>query len=190
MPVRIWRLIKARYASAPLSGEGARLYGGRWNERGTAVVYAASTLALAELEMLVHVERADAPADLVAIELEIPDDVDVEDLGVSSLPADWRSYPPRDALARIGTDWARSLRTAVLRVPSAVVPQEHNYLVNPAHGDAVRIEVIGSAPVVFDARLFATTRPKLKAKKKGTKKKRAGKKKAGKKKRGPPNRSR
>src|SRR5207302_6712152 len=97
---------------------------------------ASSTLALAQLEALVHVDRADAPRDLVAIELSLPARVPVEELDPRDLPRGWRRYPAPAALATIGTEWVRSLRTAVLRVPSAVVPREFNYVVNPAHTDA------------------------------------------------------
>lgn len=154
MPVRVYRVVRKRFASTPLNGEGARLYGGRWNEPGTAMIYAAGSLALAELEALVHVDRADAPRDLIAVELEIPSSVRVEDLPLALLPRGWRRSPAPASLARLGTEWVRSLRSSVLRVPSAVVPREPNYLLNPAHRDLKRVAVVGAEPIAFDARLL------------------------------------
>lgn len=161
MAIRVWRLSKAKFARTPLDGEGARLYGGRWNSPGTALVYTSSTLALAELELLVHVDRADAPTDLVAIELEIPARLRVETVDAADLPPRWKRYPAPANLARIGDEWASSLRSAVLRVPSAVVPREFNYLFNPLHPDIARIKEVGREKVVFDERLFdALKRPR------------------------------
>jgi RES domain-containing protein len=106
--IRVWRLTKIKFAATPLDGEGARLYGGRWNHPGTALVYTSSTLALAQLELLVHVDRSDAPRDLLAVELEIPDKVAMEILAPSVLPRRWRVHPAPAALAKIGGAWAAS----------------------------------------------------------------------------------
>ncbi len=168
MPVRVWRLARSRFARTPLDGEGARIFGGRWNLPGTALVYTSSTLALAQLELLVHVDRPDAPKDLVAIQLEIPDRVALEIIDPASLPRGWKRYPAPPRLASIGTTWAASLRTGVLRVPSAVVPREFNYLLNPAHADTALVKEVGRERLVFDERLFTRakkTGPGKKAKK-------------------------
>jgi len=158
VPIRVWRLSKSKFARTPLDGEGARLYGGRWNSPGTALVYTSSTLALAQLELLVHVDRSDAPTDLVAIELDIPARVGVEIVEIGALPRRWKRYPAPAKLAAIGTEGATSRRTAVLRVPSAVVPREFNYLLNPEHPDITRIKEVGREKVVFDVRLFEATK--------------------------------
>lgn len=166
MPLRVWRLCKAKHAGTPLDGEGARLYGGRWNPPGTALVYASSSLALAQLELLVHLDRADAPADMVAVELEIPGRTTVEAIDPASLPRHWRRHPAPSALAKIGAEWAASLRTVALRVPSAIVPREFNCLLNPAHRDIGRITVVAREKVVFDDRLFEPRRKSAKPRKK------------------------
>lgn len=150
----VWRLCRQRYASHPLDGEGARLYGGRWNYLGTSVVYTAETLALAALETLVHLDPDLAPTDLVAIPIELPANIRVEEIIVAELPPNWRSTPALETLQEIGTAWVRRASSLVLRVPSAVIPQEHNYLVNPAHMDQSRLKVGRPQPFSFDPRLL------------------------------------
>jgi RES domain-containing protein len=143
--LRVWRLCKRAHAA--FDGEGARLAGGRWNRRGTRMVYTAGSLSLAALEMLVHSEASLLPADLVAIPADIPASVGIEPLDQSRLPSDWRLNPAPDALAALGDDWIASARTSVLAVPSAIVPVERNYLLNPAHPDFGKIQ--RGAPEAF-----------------------------------------
>ncbi|MEX2081250.1 MAG: RES family NAD+ phosphorylase, partial [Dehalococcoidia bacterium] len=131
--IRCWRLTKRRYAHDALSGEGARLYGGRWNPRGVALVYTSGSQSLAILELLVHLDLEQVPPDMVAIPIDIPDSLAMDTLEPESLPGDWRRYPAPAALARLGADWAESGHAAVLRVPSALVPEEWNYLLSPSH---------------------------------------------------------
>jgi len=154
--MRVWRL--CRQAHARSDGEGARRYGGRWNERGTALVYTSETASLAALEYFVHLDPEDAPPDLILIPADIPASVVVRYVRAEELPSDWRSVPGPDALARIGTAWAQSLDTAVLSVPSAIIPEERNYLINPAHS-AFRDITFGSArPFSFDPRIWKRSR--------------------------------
>jgi len=129
----VWRITTARLAATAFSGEGARLYGGRWNPKGLALVYAAESRALALLEMMVQ----DAPlrARYVLIPAQLPDALSITSVGVADLPADWRRLDRRDALQRIGRDWLAQGRSALLAVPSAVLPAERNYLLNPRHPD-------------------------------------------------------
>jgi RES domain-containing protein len=147
----LWRL--ARLAHAKLDGEGARLAGGRWNSRGRAAVYASSRLSLAALELLVHTDVPLVPPDLVAFEIEVPDTIPVETVDVASLPKDWR-LPGHPSCRAIGDTWLAEERTAVLRVPSAVVPEEWNFLINPAHAAAKAIHVVGRRKFAFDSRLL------------------------------------
>ena len=150
--LRGWRIVKASHAAAAFDGEGARLYGGRWNSPGTALVYTAESEALAALELLVHVR---AP-QLLAAYVSIPADFDealVESVAVASLPSGWRRYPAPSALQQIGDRWVLEGRSAVLRVPSAVVPRESNFLLNPLHGDFARVALGAPAPFEFDGRL-------------------------------------
>ncbi|HEX7185356.1 MAG TPA: RES domain-containing protein [Thermoanaerobaculia bacterium] len=149
-----WRITSARYASRAFDGEGARLYGGRWNHPGTVVVYCSAALSLAALEFFIHLEPGLAPEGLVAIQAEIPEGVEVEFLDVSSLPRDWRTYPAPESLKDLGTAWARSGRTAILSVPSSVIPHERNILFNPAHRDFAEVRLGKAEPFSFDPRMW------------------------------------
>lgn len=100
-----------------LDAEGARLYGGRWNSEGVPVVYASSTLALAALEYLVHVDIEDVPRDLVALEIEVPDDSPVEEIRASDLPQDWNAVEEHPACIASGDQWAARAEALVVRVP-------------------------------------------------------------------------
>ncbi len=150
----VWRLASARYSDHAFDGEGARLYGGRWNHPGTSMVYCSSTLALAALEFFVHLEPDLAPPDLVAVAADLPAGLDVEALEVEALPANWRTYPAPERLRDLGTGWVRSGRTAVLQVPSSVIPHEMNVLLNPAHPDFARIHIREAEPFSFDPRMW------------------------------------
>jgi RES domain-containing protein len=109
-------------------GLGASLYGGRWNHKGTPVIYSAESRALCALEVLANAdELAD---DYISIPIEIPDDLAITTIAVADLPPGWNSNPSIDATRDIGTNWAKGLATAVLSVPSAVIPRERNYLMN------------------------------------------------------------
>lgn len=149
----VWRLTTARRAKSAFSGEGARLYGGRWNPKGIPVVYTAQTQALAALEMMVQDEVF--AARYVMIQAQIPDGVAIERIEVRSLPAGWRSMRYLETLREIGAEWARSRRSAVLAVPSAVVPAETNYLLNPPHPEFKRIRIGKPAAFRLDPRLLA-----------------------------------
>ncbi|WP_373049083.1 RES family NAD+ phosphorylase [Vulgatibacter sp.] len=152
--MRCWRICRARWSAQAWDGEGARLLGGRWNHPGDRMVYAAGSLSLAALETLVHVEPEIAPADLVAIPAELPDDLEIERWSASDLPRDWRSYPAPAQLRDLGADWLRSRRTAVLLVPCAVIPEESCLLINPAHPRAAALRPGDARPFSFDPRLF------------------------------------
>lgn len=150
-----WRLVKARHGAAPLAGEGARRFGGRWNHKGTRMVYAAGSQSLAILECLVHLELGEAPADFQAIAIEVPEGLARRVLTPAQLPPDWRSIPGPESLKALGTLWARDAREAVLVVPSAIIPEEVNLLLNPEHPDFARLTARPPAPFAFDPRLYA-----------------------------------
>ena len=147
----VWRLARLVYAA--LDGEGARRRGGRWNEPGTPVVYTSEHLSLAVLESLVHADPDLLPDDLTAFQIEVPDEIAGPALAAfeESPPPDTWGDP--DVSARVGWEWVAS-GGPVLVVPSAVVPQERNVLVNPRHERASEIRVVGREPFAFDARLF------------------------------------
>lgn len=149
--MRVWRL--TRRAFTALDGEGARLHGGRWNPEGTAVVYASTSLALAALELLVHVDPADVPDDLVALGIDLPDDAPRGTLPRDALPADWDQVTDHPGCAAVGDAWARTGAELALLVPSAIVPEEANVLLNPAHPDMRRVRAAVEREFAFDRRL-------------------------------------
>jgi RES domain-containing protein len=149
---RVWRLVTARFADTASSGEGARRFGGRWNRKGVPLVYTAGSLSLAMLEMLVQ----DQPlrARYASIPADLPPDLPIEYLDLQRLPGDWRDPGAVEALRLIGSDWAARLSSAVLAVPSAVIPVETNYLLNPRHTDFSRIAIGQPSELVTDLRLI------------------------------------
>ncbi len=153
--MRVWRVCSKRHKR--FDGEGARRYGGRWNHPGTSVIYTSGSLSLAALELFVHVDIDLASTDLVAIHADVPDSVTTETVNIESLPKNWRRYPAPEALKDIGVVWAAKARPAVLAVPSAVIPEERNYLLNPAHRDFKRIRVSTPVPFRFDTRMWKQT---------------------------------
>jgi RES domain-containing protein len=148
-----WRIFKPRHAASAFTGEGARLYGGRWNSKGTALVYTAQSCSLAALEMLVHLQ-AQQILESYEVAQVVFDSALVTGLQRAKLPHDWRAYPPPLALRALGDQWAARNASAILRVPSAIVEAESNYLLNPAHPDFAKITVGPACPFVFDPRLL------------------------------------
>ena len=148
-----WRIVQPRHANTVFDGEGARLYGGRWNHKGCAVVYTASTLSLAVLEMLVHLPTPEVLKQYVTIPVEFDGSLCLH-LDPQTLPRNWRNNPALVATRDIGTDWVTRNDSVVLAVPSAVVPAEWNYLLNPRHPDFARISVGVPQPFKYDPRLL------------------------------------
>lgn len=148
-----WRIVKAKYEAQAWDGEGARLYGGRWNSPGTPLIYTSSSRALATLEMLVHLRRDSVlPAyRLCAAHFEPGL---VTDVDPSHLPTNWADPVAPAALRTLGDGWSRGLSSVVLRVPSAVVSLEDNYLINPLHPDFHLLRFDAPTPFEFDGRLF------------------------------------
>jgi RES domain-containing protein len=130
------------------------LFGGRWNRRGTRVVYTSSSLSLAALETLAHFDEEEAPDTLMAIPADMPDDVPITRIKLSELVANWRATPPPESLAETGTRWAVARHSLVLAVPSAIIPEDLNYLLNPLHAQFKRIRVGRPKPFSFDPRLW------------------------------------
>lgn len=152
--LRVWRLCQAAQQATAFSGDGARRYGGRWNPRGLPAVYAAATQSLAALEILVHVDTDLVPNDFMLFAVDIPESVPVTRIMLEDLEPDWRSeYPPRSLQAR-GSVWLQSLVSAVLEVPSAIIPVEHNFILNPLHPDFQRLVIHPPEPFICDRRLW------------------------------------
>ncbi|MFO1265724.1 MAG: RES family NAD+ phosphorylase [Rubrivivax sp.] len=146
------RIVKARHAGAAFSGEGARLAGGRWNRPGDAVVYTSASLALAAIETFVHLGEDGLHIAFVSLRIEIPDNVTVQ--RCRRPPPGWRDEPPQERSMSYGSAWLRRGRTAVLEVPSAIVPSESNYLLNPRHADFAKLRISRPRPFAFDPRMW------------------------------------
>ena len=150
--ITAWRIVKKAHAASAFSGKGAFLFGGRWNSQGILMVYLAGSQSLSALEQLVHTgTTVDLVAgDFVIIPVEFPDSL-VADVG--KLPKNWREYPAPRAVAVIGDRWIQASSSVALRVPSAVIPDESNYLLNPLHRDFSKIKIGKARKFTFDSRL-------------------------------------
>jgi RES domain-containing protein len=137
--MRAFRLSPNVHRATTLTGEGARLSGGRWHHNGMAVLYCSESRALAAMEYFVHVDPPVAPPELVLVAVEIPDRL-VRSVDVATLPTNWKSYPAPDALKDIGSAWIRKRTSAGLLVPSALIPEERNVLLNVDHFEFGRIQ--------------------------------------------------
>lgn len=150
--MEVFRLATAKYAS-DLSGTGARLHGGRWNQKGDAVLYTAGTRALALVEVLVHLTNAFLPLNYQLITIYIPDDSIIA-FPIKSLPSDWKNHEPNESTKKISAKWLTTNEYLALKVPSVVVEGEFNYLVNPLHADFSKVKVLKTESFSFDARLL------------------------------------
>ena len=153
--MRVYRIAVSQFAD-DISGEGARLYGGRWNPQGIPMLYTAESLPLAILETLVNVPAGVLATPLFSrVVLNIPDRTKLTVLSPNELPPDWQTYPPPAGLAEMGRQWVRKKETLGLKVPSTVAGGEGwNVLLNPRHPDFGRVHIESVAPFVFDTRLL------------------------------------
>lgn len=152
--MRVFRIEREKYIENTLSGIGAALTEGyRWNSLNTYLVYTAESRALATLEVSVHIDLTeDLPTDRFYVEIDIPDDLEILELQLENLPENWDSKPPILETQYIGDDFVKQNSAAILKVPSCIVPQEYNYLINPNHPDCKRIKIVSSQRLHFDTR--------------------------------------
>ena len=151
--IRAFRIFKNKYIGNSFDGEGSRLFGGRWNSRGRKVVYTASALSLAALEILAGVQDDELLDEYVSISVEFDEALMVDILDLVDLPETWNSSPPSFETRRLGDIWIDGRRSAVLGVPSVTIPSEVNYLINPEHADFKKIRIGEPRPFKFDSRL-------------------------------------
>jgi RES domain-containing protein len=151
---RAWRIVKTRFATDAFSGEGARLYGGRWNSPGIAMVYTAGSISLATLELLVHLDNTSVLPSYSICSVDF-DDLLVAILDPATLPFDWRQSPPPTSLQIIGDDWISRSSSVLLKVPSAVIENESIYLINPAHTDFKKLVIGAMEAFEVDPRLIS-----------------------------------
>jgi RES domain-containing protein len=147
-----WRIVPESRAHDAFIGEGAKLYGGRWNSSGVAVVYGSQHKSLAALELLVHRDLR-RPDRFTAFLFQFPESL-VETIPLRALAEDWRQEPPPPSTQQIGDTWTMESRSAVLAVPSIIIPEELNYVLNPAHPEFRKITIGKPQEFAFDARLL------------------------------------
>jgi RES domain-containing protein len=151
--VSAWRIVKRRLAKDAFSGEGARLYGGRWNSPGVSVVYAAQSQSLAALELLVHLETSDLLYEYVVMEARFDASL-ITKIAKSDLPSDWRASPAPASARAVGDAWIAGEPSPVLQLPSAVIPAENIFLLNPQHPAFDKIQIGNPTDFEFDPRLI------------------------------------
>ncbi|MGO9937915.1 MAG: RES family NAD+ phosphorylase [Terracidiphilus sp.] len=151
--MRIWRICRARYADEAFSGQGARRFGGRWNTPGVPMVYSSLSLALAAIELFVHLEPNQQPDDLVSIAAELPKGEPALRLEPDKLPAGWWT-DDFEPLRNLSDQWIRDVASLAIEVPSAALRMEWNVLVNPLHPKIAQLKIDPPQPFHFDARMF------------------------------------
>ena len=149
--MKLYRICHANYKD-DISGNGAKLYGSRWNSQGTAMLYTSENASLGALEMLVHLNFTEVPIAFYLLTLWLPDTTSVTSLQVNKLKTNWRSDDQYTAF--MGDEFIRLKENLCLKVPSAVVQEESNFLINPLHADFKKVRIESAKPFVFDNRLF------------------------------------
>jgi RES domain-containing protein len=152
--MRIWRLCRAPYAAEASTGEGARRFGGRWNSRGVPMVYASTSLALAAIELFVHLEPGLAPDDLVSTSALLPEGEPARTLHPADIPPAWWMDSAAFAIRDLGDAWIAGRSSLAMMVPSVPIRAEWNVLVNPLHPRIAELRIDPPQPFVFDARMF------------------------------------
>ena len=149
-----WRIVPEDQAATAFDGEGARLYGGRWNSIGVPMVYASEHQSLAALEVRVHIDKTRMRKRYKCFAFRFDENL-MEVFRVGDLPKDWQQEPPPPSLQRLGDRWAKANASAILAVPSAIIPKELNYLINPKHPNFARLKIESPTDFLFDPRMFS-----------------------------------
>jgi RES domain-containing protein len=152
--IRLYRVLRKKYANHPFDGEGAYLYGGRWSSPGTRLSYTSEHQSLAMLEYFVHLDQNDPPADLVLAVAEASDEISKENTKATDLPKNWRNPVAPSDLASIGDSFAERADNCLLFVPSVIAPGENNCLINPQHSDFKTIRIAPVQALTYDLRMF------------------------------------
>ncbi|WP_240773400.1 RES family NAD+ phosphorylase [Pontibacter sp. SGAir0037] len=147
---------KGKFAN-DLSGRGAELAGGRWNSKGVPVLYTSESIALCTVEVAVHMPLGIVPQDYKLVHIALPDTASITQIDLQALPVDWKSFPHINATQEIGDQFIDASTSLVLKVPSATVQGNYNYLINPRHSAFQQIEIVKIEPFDFDKRLFVKT---------------------------------
>lgn len=151
--IRVWRLVAPKYSDRIFSGAGAYRHGGRWNSPGRAVVYMSERLSLCALESLVHRVQMPMMRGFKCVSMDVPQEL-ITEFGLKDLPVDWTAVPVPQSTQRIGDRWFDEKALPVLKVPSTVIPGEHNFVVNPSHPEFRSIIIGKIQDFKFDKRLL------------------------------------
>jgi RES domain-containing protein len=151
--MEVFRLARKKYP-IELSGKGASISGARWNSKGTEIIYCAQNRALAMAEVLVHLSLATLPNDFVMLTIDIPDEVFIEVLNPLKINIDWNVFPCTFETPLLGDDFIKRNQACILKVPSAVVKGDFNFLINPYHVDFYKIKITEQNDFPFDKRIF------------------------------------
>jgi RES domain-containing protein len=151
--MEVFRLARKKYP-IELSGKGASISGARWNSKGTEIIYCAQNRALAMAEVLVHLSLATLPSDFVMLTIDIPEDIFIERLNPEKLNIDWNVFPCTFETPFLGDDFIKRNEACVLKVPSAVVKGDFNFLINSYHADFYKIKITEQVDFPFDKRIF------------------------------------
>lgn len=149
----VYRLSREKYRY-DLSGKGAELYGGRWNSKGVAMLYTSQSRALAFAEVAIHIPVGLVPKDYFLISIHFPDTAGILKIAVAEMPTDWRSNPHSNSTQRIGDQFILESKFLILQVPSAVVPGDFNFLINPTHPQSNDVKIESVEQFEFDSRFF------------------------------------
>ena len=149
----VYRIVSQRY-SDDLRGTGASLYGGRWNEIGTAILYATQHRSLALCEMMVNLDQIQLQHDFDLLTISVPDKSKHKKLATKELPTNWQSQAVQNDTQAIGSRFAAANKYLSLEVPSAVIPEESNFLINPLHEDFHLVKIVERKKFIFDIPLF------------------------------------
>lgn len=147
----VFRLSRTKYAN-DLTGEGARLHGGRWNRIGVPCIYTSASRALALLEYTVNTNIDDIPRSLSMVAIEVPGD-DIKDIRIADLPGNWTAKPTPDDTQNLGSALLSPQRQLIIRIPSVVIVEESNYLLNPLHPRAGEFRIVAVNDFVYDERI-------------------------------------
>lgn len=147
----VYRITNSKYKD-DISGTGAKLKGARWNMPGTSMLYTAENISLSALELLVHIGLDDIKNFYHLLAIFIPDETVIKEIHADKLKTRW--YEDEDYTSFMGTEFVRNNNNLVLKVPSAIIDEEHNFLVNPGHQDFKKIKIKKSKPFTFDERLY------------------------------------
>jgi RES domain-containing protein len=149
----LYRLTTSKH-SDDLTGTGSKLYGGRWNSVGNAIIYCSENRSLALLEYLVNIPFKNINFDLILLKISFPDSRRIEEINLKNLHQDWNLFPSPLELKKIGDEWTHKNNSLLLKVPSVIVPKEFNYLINPLHKEIKKVRIIEKEDIKIDKRLL------------------------------------